>query len=487
MTARRRRPSPLVGKVSQSAGRTRTDRASQSGQAVVIVVAIIVALTVLGVMVFDAGLAMSDRRNLQAYADASALAGARSYGPGGNKAHWVAMQYLGSALGFGTPVGPCTSSGSCPAGPYTVPGYRITLTDSWRVNGILNYPSVLDVVISHQQPSIFARMLGYSTLTVAASARATTPGPQFNGANYAVAAVNGDAMINGGGAAFQTVTGPVYAYGSFGANNGPHSTGVPSAQTNWDGSTCPSNLPGTPPPPLANHLDIGGVNNGLDYHTTDGGPMPPIPNIAPPTVYEKAAPVPPNFVYTSAAAAKDGAGNWKPGIYNGFAPSGGTMNGGVYQIINASSMSLGSITNTMHTVSGMSDPAGAVAIVIDGSDGGLDISQAVLNGLDDLNGSTTTGLRDPMGTHNFVIWGGGSNPYTAGVTIGPHAGTDMSGIIYLPKSPYVSDGNSSPSFTGSVIVDSMTVRGGGNGQQVFKWVCGLNAVAGQPNDGGLVR
>ncbi len=71
--------------------------------------------------------------------------------------------------------------------------------------------------------------------------------------------------------------------------------------------------------------------------------------------------------------------------------------------------------------------------------------------------------------------------------IGPHAGIDMSGIIYLPKSPYVSDGNSSPSFTGSLIVDSMTVHGGGNGQQVFKWVCGLNAVAGQPYDGGLVR
>src|SRR5438445_8297139 len=251
---------------------------SQSGQAVVIVVAIIVALTVLGTMVFDAGLAMSDRRNLQAYADASALAGARSYGPGGNKAHWVAMQYLGSALGFGTPVGPCTSSGSCPAGPYTVPGYRITLTDSWRVNGILNYPSVLDVVISHQQPSIFARMLGYSTLTVAASARATTPGPQFNGANYAVAAVNGDAMINGGGAAFQTVTGPVYAYGSFGANNGPHSTGVPGVQTNYDGTTCP----GSP----TNFLNNGGTNNSLNYNTTDGSTLPQIPNLPPPNNYD---------------------------------------------------------------------------------------------------------------------------------------------------------------------------------------------------------
>src|SRR5207245_5609532 len=128
--------------------------------------------------------------------------------------------------------------------------------------------------------------------------------------------------------------------------------------------------------------------------------------------------------------------------------------------------------------------ANAVAIVLDSSDtGALDFSQAVLNGLDDLYALGYAGARDPAGTHNFVIWGAG---YTAGVTIGPHAGTDMSGIIYLPKSPYASDGNSSPSFTGSVIVDSMTVQGGGNGQQVFKWVCGLNGVDGRPYDGGLV-
>jgi hypothetical protein len=73
------------------------------------------------------------------------------------------------------------------------------------------------------------------------------------------------------------------------------------------------------------------------------------------------------------------------------------------------------------------------------------------------------------------------------VTIGPGAGTDMSGIIYLPQSAYVSDGTSSPQFTGSVIVASMTVQGGGNGAQVFHWVCGLNAVAGQPWQGGLLR
>ncbi len=65
----------------------------QKGQAVVIVGAMIVALTILGTMVFDVGLAVSDRRNLQAYADSAALAGSRSYSQGVNRAHWVAMQY----------------------------------------------------------------------------------------------------------------------------------------------------------------------------------------------------------------------------------------------------------------------------------------------------------------------------------------------------------------------------------------------------------
>ena len=463
----------------------RTARKGQSGQAIVIVGAMLVAFVILGTMVFDVGLAMSDRRNLQAHADAAALAGARSYGPQGpSKAHWVAMQYLAPALGFGVPTGACSSAATCPAGTYSVAGFQITLSDSYRPNGILNYPSVLDVVISHQQPSIFARMVGFSTLTTDASARASTPGPQINGSVYAVAAVSGDAMINGGGAAFQTVTGPVYAYGSFGANNGPHSTGVPGTQTNYDGTTCP----GSP----TNFLDNGGAGNSLNYHTTDGSGLPDNSNIPPPTNFDNAAPVAagtPPPMYVTAAQAKDASGNWKPGIYNGFAPSGGTMNGGVYKIINATNLSLGTITNTNYTASGTVDSAGAVAIVLDSSDTGtLDISKAKLNGLDDLAPGAALGTRDPMGTHNFVLFGGnGATGFAGTMSVGPSATTDLSGIMYLPEVSYVSDGNSSPQFTGSLVVASMTVRGGGNGAQVFHWVCGLNAVAGQPWQGGLLR
>jgi hypothetical protein len=457
-------------------------RKSQSGQAIVIVAGMIVALTILGTMVFDVGLSMSDRRNLQAYADAAALAGARSYGPAGpDRAHWTALQYLAPTLGFTLPTGACGGPASCPAGTYSVAGFTIQLADSFRVNGIYNYPSVLDVLLQHQQPSIFARMVGFSLLKTAASARASTPGPQYDGAVYAVAAVSGDANINGGGAAFQTVGGPVYAYGSFGANNGPHSTGVPSVQTNYNGTPCSPSIP--------NQLDNGGGANGLNYNTTDGGTLATRTGIAWNDTFSNASPVSAGPVYLSPAAAQDALGNWKPGIYNGFAPSGGFMNGGVYKIINSPNLNLGSITNTVHTASGTSNGANAVAIVIDSSDtGGLNISSAVLNGLDDLYGSGYVGQRDPAGTHNFVIYGGsGPNAYTAGVTIGPGATTDMSGIIYLPKSPYVSDGNSSPQFTGSLIVASMTVQGGGNGAQVFHWVCGLNAVAGQPYSGGLLR
>lgn len=105
---------------------TARSRRRQGGQAVVIIVAMIVALTVLGVMVFDAGLAMSDRRNLQAYADAAALAGSRSYDAGGNNAHYIAMEYLGAALNFSVPVGTCNGGGNCPAGTYSVNGYNIT-------------------------------------------------------------------------------------------------------------------------------------------------------------------------------------------------------------------------------------------------------------------------------------------------------------------------------------------------------------------------
>jgi Flp pilus assembly protein TadG len=459
---------------------------SQGGQAIVVVAAIIIVLAIMGALVFDVGLAMTDRRNLQAYADAAAVAGARSYTPASvTNAHWVALQYLTGPLGFTLPTGACSSSNTCPAGSYTVSPYTVQLTDNTLPGW--SYPSALDVVITHQQPSIFSRMVGFASVTTAASARGAKPGPVTVGAAYALAAVSGDALINGGGGALQTVTGAVYAFGSFGGNNGPHTTPIPSKLTNYDGTTCP----GSPP----NEVDLGGSSNSLNYKTEDNPPNPLATlktNVTPPTTFDNSSPTSAGPTYATAAAAKDASGHWMPGIYNGFVPSGpATMNGGVYKIINASNLNLSNAANTIPAViaPGTEDATGAVAIVLDSSDTGtLDITAAKLNGLDDLHPANYNGTRDPLGTHNFVIYGGnGAGAFSGSISVGPGATTNLSGIIYLPRVAYSSHGNSSPQFTGAATFASMTVNGGGNGAQVFRWVCGLSSVAAVGSGGGLVR
>ena len=253
-------------------------RHGERGQALVIIAASFVVLIILGTLVFDVGLATSDRRNLQAYADAAALGGARSYTAVSTQgAHYTAMQYLAGPLGFTLPQGGCTSSAACPVGTYTVAPYTIQLADSslpgWA------YPSVLDVVITHQQTSIFGNILGFASVSVGTSARAAKPGPQTTPALYSVAAVAGDVSVNGGGNGIQTATGAVYAFGSLGANNGPHSMGIPRVTTNYDGSACA----GSP----TNEADFGGnTTNGMTWHWEPNGSATTVTNKAAPTTFD---------------------------------------------------------------------------------------------------------------------------------------------------------------------------------------------------------
>jgi len=441
---------------------------------------VLIALIMTGIlgiaaMAIDLTSAMSDRRILQAAADSSALAGARSYPQGADAAHWVALQYLAQELGFSTPFGSCASVSACPAGTYTPGTYAITLADAT--------PPALDVLVRHTKPTLFAGALGFPTVTTGASGRAAALGPTTTSIGYTRAALSGDAQVKGGGTSSATgdVGGPVYASGSFGANNGSHAPTIPTVQYGYDGTQW-TQCPGSP----TNHLDNGGAGNSnkFQYQWIPTPPGAQNTGVAAPGSVG-AGPTSGGPTYTSTGfpnSAQDSAThNWKPGIYSGVYPTGGKMNPGVYQIVNVSqNITLGTITNAITAPSGVLDSGGAVAIVLDGTDtGNLDVGAAALNGIDDLG---STGTRDPLGTHNFVLYG----PAYQGNVTGD--GTNLTGIVYLPRSALTFNGNASATFTGGVIVASVLSKGGGNGAQTYRWICGLQAVDSSHLTGGsLVR
>jgi Flp pilus assembly protein TadG len=434
----------------------------QHGQTIVLIALMLTAFMGIAAIAIDLSSAMSDRRILQAAADTAALAGAGSYAQGTDAAHWVAMQYLSSELGFSMPAGSCAAS-NCPAGTFTAGTFTITLADA--------APLALDVSVRHRQSTLFARVLGFPTVTSGASGRATPPQPATTSVGYVLAALSGNAAIKGAGTANPTgdVQGPVYASGSFGANNTSHAARIPRVQYGYDGVPCP----GSP----QNRLDLGGSGNTLNYQWVPTAGVNNYGVAAPGSV--GTGPSASGPTYTTTASAKDAKGNWKPGTYKGVYPSGGKMNPGVYQIINVSqNINLGTITNAIPAPSGVLDSGGAVAIVLDGTDtGDLDVSSATLNGIDDLGPS---GTRDPQGTHNFVLYG----PAFPGNITGDSS--DLTGVVYLPKSQLAFNGNASARFTGSVIVASLIAKGGGNGTQEFDWICGLQTVDGSHFSGGTL-
>jgi hypothetical protein len=438
-------------------------RNRQSGQAVVLVALMIVVVMGLAALAIDVGGAMSARRDLQGVADMAALAGAGSLGSGTDAANLVALQYAARATGAALPVAGCTG-GSCPAGSYAAGDFGFTIADP---------PGAIDVSITRRITAWFGGVVGVPHYSVTASARANSAN-RFTGAAYAVAGFSGDVGVAGGGTVKDaTFGGSVYSAGSFGTNNGPHEPTVDFYQTDNSGTVCPG--------PIPNRVDLGGATNGLAFLWS--GPNGPtnfdVPSQRP---FDGQAPVTSGPTFTNIAAAHNAAsGDWMPGHYSGIYPSGGLLDPGVYVITDVTTpMNLGALTNAIAAPRGTVDPTGAVSIVLDGSDlGPFDLSNAVLNGLDDLGGAGAPPPRDPLGTHNFVIYASG---YHGSFVLGPNTTSDLSGLLYAPDSTLNTNGNASPIFTGSAMFAGIRTVGGGNGLPRYYWICGLGSVkgAGQP-------
>jgi len=446
-------------------------RRAQRGQALVVLALVGLTMFGFGAVALDQSIGQSDRRDLQAVVDDAALAGARSTSSGTTTEHWVAVQYIAKSLGFSTSsVTGCTSS-SCPAGTYTVGNYTFSIADTG--GGI-------DVSMQHSRRTLLAGVLGFNTAVDGTAARAQPTGPSVTPANYAMVGLGGDLLIHGGGVKGDPsgdVGGNVYAYGNFGANNGPHATQLPSNPVDGaTGSTCS--------PSTNTHVDVGGASDSLNYQI-GGGSGTQNDNVSKPTGFPGQTPTTTGGTFTpSSPLAKDSSGNWKPGTYVGWYPTTGKLNPGVYVIkATTTGIALHDLQNLLPATPapGTVDSTGAVAFVLDSSDNGsaLSFSNSNLNGIDDLTGTGKNA--DPQGTHNFVVYAAGFTGST------DFASATLSGIVYLPNSDGGSNGNSSYTIYGSTWLNSYTLNGGGNGTQQFKWVCGLSSVVANAGGQGLVR
>jgi len=459
---------------------------TENGQALVLIALVSVVLCGLAALALDIGVATSDRRALQQYSDAAALAGAVAFGDSGpqpDTANLVAMEYVAKNLSVSLPSG-CSATGgsggtpSCPAGTYTIGKYTITLTDTGT--------STMDLSIQNKQPAFMAAIIGFTGVTDGASARAVKPVPRSASIGYALVGLRGDVQVNGGGTGSPSgdVSGAVYAYGNFGANNGPHAVSLPSNVSDGNGNACS--------PTAANHVDVGGSSDSLNYKIGGSSGANLNPNTPAPSLLTGGAPSATGPTYAPGSSSAVSGGSWQPGTYNGWYPSASssqvshppsTMAPGVYVIKNVTSgISVDGLTNKTAGAQGAYDTSGAVAVVVDSSDNGstLDFSGSTLNGLDDSTGGTGS-TPDPEGTHNYVVYGAG---FTGGTDFG---GAALTGIVYLPNSDASSHGNASWTLSGSVWVNTFSLKGGGNGTQVFQYVCNLSVVVPRGGAGGLVR
>jgi Putative Flp pilus-assembly TadE/G-like len=472
-------------------------RFQESGQ--ILVVAILIGLTLFGIgaIALDGGISQANRRQLQSYADLASLAGSQQLQNGVpaslDQANYVALAYMAKALNQSS-LGGCTAT-SC-GGSAGKEIYQFSGT-GYTVNIIDNGYTSLDVGVKQSQRSVLGGVFGFTSDVSVSSGRAQPTLPAFTAAPYAVAGLSGDVEVDGGGTANPTgdVGGPVYANGSYGANNAPHTNTVTNYVTGYNGTG--SGISNCSSTPQQNYVNIGDGSDSFHYtwNTTPSGKESDNQTQQPSEVatFLSNPPTPPNVTYTSTAQAKDSSGNWKPGIYtNNIAPNGGLLNPGVY-LIKGYTGTVAPGSNVTNPGLGQLDQSGAVAIVLDSTDNAakLDLNGSNLNGIDDLYGASYSGggTRDPQGTHNFVIWGGTWTPANGLKALKNPDGdtTKLTGIVFLPNQSFSESGNVTPQFAGSVYAGSVNLNGGGNGTQLFSYVCGLGAVNPSSSSGGLVR
>jgi Flp pilus assembly protein TadG len=423
---------------------------NRRGQVTVLFALSAIPLFGFAAIAFDLGATMQDRRNLQAFADDAAIAGAWEYKTGpnvsANKVHWIAMQYLQQPLNFTLPQSSCTSLSACPAGTYTLGAYTVTLADPGS--------NRLDLSISHAEPAIFAKILGAGTVNAGSSARATQPyvAPcglciMHDTAPNALD-IQGNGAVSVTGAGFMDNSSDPTLAAHLEANGGltvsaPYSIGIaPGGGWTQSGTGGFSPAP-VPKPPVAD----------------------PLANVALPTT-----PGPPCLVGPTSGTAN-------PGCYTTLGGGGAVvnLNPGTYVITSQILLGDFGVSGTGVTLyfacALWPTPCLSVgevgATVIGSSNGSLNISAPAAN-----SGQPYPGMAIFFDRNN-----------TSQLTLQSNGSATITGTIYAPSAQLHTSGNGGYTINGTVIIKTALLSG--NGALNFSYDPNQNYSP--PGGSGLIR
>ena len=405
-------------------------RRRQGGQALVVLALAGLAIFSFGAYAVDQGMSMADRRNLQATADAAALAGSRSLSSGAATANYVAMQYLANNLNFTIPA---TCNGTnCPAGSYTPTGsgYTITFADG---------TSTLDVIVSHSRSTLIAKMMGVSTAVTGSGSRAGSVTAAMPCA-MCILDTNGSGALSmtmsGGGV---TVTGGTLLIDS---SSGTAAKIVGSGTVTTSGTT------------VVGSYQVVGSGSFTPTPTTGVAvASDPLSGVAAPSVGGTA----------SAYSLVGTSGTINPGIYSSISATGAgitlTMNPGIYVITGSFSVT-GSVSVTGNGVLlffGCSSYPTACAA--NQSGGSLSLTGSGTFSLTAPTASTCSSIPATCSYQGMLVYYDRNN--TSAISIVGN-GTGPSGTIYAKSSTLTLTASGGGTVSSAVVVKDVSLVGSGN-------------------------
>ena len=396
----------------------------ERGQTLVLLALMSTVIFGIGSLALDAAMTMADRRDVQAAADAAALAATQSHST--DSQHYVALQYLSRDLGFSmSAVSGCTGSGTglCPSGTYNVGGYAITFTDS---------QGTLDLDIAHSRSTLLGGVIGFAHIASGAGARVSVPGPQ----------VGGDCVL--------CVLDPHASGALSGTGNGTVLINNGSIAINSD-STSAATLTG-------NSLATAGGGGIAIEGGWSGSNFTPTPTHLTSPVQDPLAGLPyPSVTGTSQSVSYSGATpiTINPGIYSSISLAGQgdvVMNPGVYVITGSLSLTgqgnmVASGVTLFLACSGSPTPCAS------GGQAGASMS---ITGNGSFLGTAPTG-----GTYQGVMVFGDRNDTSTISITGNGTGREVTGTIYTPAAHISITGNGG-ALDAVIIADTVSVTGNGN-------------------------